>query len=79
VIVALGATAGQSLFGKQFRVTKQRGEWIESELAEYATGTIHPSAILRQRDDESRHAELARFVEDLRKVGALLEKTRGER
>jgi DNA polymerase len=72
VLVALGATAGQSLFGKQFRVTKQRGEWVETDLAEYATGTIHPSAILRQRDDESRHAEMAKFVTDLKKVAAVL-------
>jgi DNA polymerase len=72
VLVALGATAAQSLLGKQFRVTKQRGEWVESELAEYVTATIHPSAILRQRDDESRHAEMARFVADLKKVAAVL-------
>jgi len=72
VLVALGATAGQSLFGKQFRVTKQRGEWVETDLAEYATGTIHPSAILRQRDDESRHAEMAKFVADLKKIAAVL-------
>src|SRR5690349_5052062 len=51
IVVALGATAGQSLFGKQFRVTKQRGEWIDFDGAELATGTIHPSAILRQRDE----------------------------
>jgi uracil-DNA glycosylase family protein len=72
VLVCLGATAAQSLLGKQFRVTKQRGEWIESDWAEYVTATIHPSAILRQRDDESRHAELARFVDDLSKVAAVL-------
>jgi uracil-DNA glycosylase len=53
-------------------VTKQRGEWIETELAEYATGTIHPSAILRQRDDESRHAEMAKLVADLKKIAAVL-------
>jgi uracil-DNA glycosylase len=72
VLVCLGATAAQSLLGKQFRVTKQRGEWIESELAELVTATIHPSAILRQRDADARHAEMARFVDDLRKVAAVL-------
>jgi uracil-DNA glycosylase len=72
VLVALGATAAQSLLGKQFRVTKQRGEWVESDLAEYVTATIHPSAILRQRDDESRRTELARFVDDLKKVATIL-------
>jgi DNA polymerase len=72
VLVCLGATAAQSLLGKQFRVTKQRGAWIESDLAELVTATIHPSAILRRRDAESRRAEHARFVDDLRKVAAVL-------
>ena len=68
VLVCLGATAAQSLLGKQFRVTKERGRWLESDLAEYVTATIHPSAILRQQDTESRHRELAAFVADLRLV-----------
>src|SRR6184192_3654620 len=68
VLVCLGATAAQSLLGKQFRVTKSRGEWVESDLAEHVTATIHPSAILRQRDDESRQAEYAAFVDDLKIV-----------
>jgi DNA polymerase len=72
VLVCLGATAAQSLLGKQFRVTKQRGEWIESDWAEHVTATIHPSAILRQRDDESRRTEMERFVADLKKVAAVL-------
>jgi DNA polymerase len=72
VLVCLGAVAGQSLLGKQFRVTKQRGEWIDSELAELVTATIHPSAILRQRDGDARREEFARFVDDLRKVAAVL-------
>jgi DNA polymerase len=69
VLVALGATAAQSLLGKQFRVTKQRGELVDSPLAEYVTATIHPSAILRAED---RDAEYAGFVDDLEKVAALL-------
>jgi DNA polymerase len=72
VVVCLGATAGQALLGKQFRVTKERGRWLESDLAEYVTATIHPSAILRQRDDESRHLEMDGFVEDLRLVATVL-------
>ena len=72
VLVCLGATAAQALLGKQFRVTKQRGEWIDSDLAEHVTATIHPSSILRQRDDESRHAEFAAFVKDLRLVATVL-------
>jgi uracil-DNA glycosylase family protein len=72
VLVALGATAAQSLLGRDFRVTQHRGEVLDSPLAEHVTATIHPSAILRQRDDESRQAELAAFVNDLRVVAALL-------
>ena len=69
VLVALGATAGQALFGRQFRVTKQRGELIDSPLAEYVLATIHPSAILRAED---RDREYAGFVADLGKVAELL-------
>ena len=72
VLVCLGATAARSLLGKQFRVTKERGRWLESELAEYVTATIHPSSILRQRDDELRRREMDGFVEDLRLVAAVL-------
>jgi uracil-DNA glycosylase len=69
VLVLLGATAAQALLGRQFRVTKQRGELVESQLAEYVTATIHPSAILRAED---RDAEYAGFVADLQKVARLL-------
>ncbi len=72
VLVCLGATAAQALLGRQFRVTKQRGMWIESDLAEHVTATIHPSAILRQRTDEDRHRELAAFIADLRLVAGVL-------
>jgi DNA polymerase len=73
VIVCLGATAAQSLLGKDFRVTQARGELVESPLAEFVTATIHPSAILRRQDEESRRAEREAFVEDLRRVAALLQ------
>ena len=72
VLVCLGATASQSLLGKQFRVTKERGRWLESNLAEYVTATIHPSAVLRQRDSDSRHRELAGLVADLKLVASVL-------
>jgi uracil-DNA glycosylase family protein len=72
VVVCLGATAAQALLGRQFRVTKQRGTWVESDLAPHVTATIHPSAILRQRTDEERHAEMARFVADLTLVASVL-------
>jgi len=72
VLVCLGATAAQSLLGKQFRVTKERGRWLESDLAEYVTATIHPSAVLRQRDSDSRHRELAALAADLKLVASVL-------
>ncbi len=74
VVVCLGATAAQALLGKQFRVTKQRGTWVESDLAPHVTATIHPSSILRQRTDDERHKEMAGFVADLRLVATVLEK-----
>jgi uracil-DNA glycosylase len=72
VIVALGATAAQALLGPSFRVTKQRGQFIESTLAPYIMATIHPSAILRAPDDETRHLEHRRFVDDLKKLARIL-------
>ena len=72
VLVCLGATAAQALLGKQFRVTKQRGELVESPLAPTVLATIHPSAILRQRDEASRREEMAAFVDDLGVVAKLL-------
>ena len=73
VIVCLGATAAQSLLGRSFRVTRQRGEAIGAEPpAEWIVATIHPSSILRQRDEDARHAEREAFVADLRVVAGLL-------
>jgi uracil-DNA glycosylase len=72
VIVALGATAAQSLIGPQFRVTKQRGEFIESPLAPYVMATVHPSSILRAPDDETRQLEYRRFVDDLKKLARVI-------
>ena len=62
-LVLMGATAAQSLLGKDFRVTKSRGQAIESDLAELVTATIHPSAVLRADDREEMFAGL---VDDLR-------------
>ena len=73
VLVCLGATAAQALLGKTFKVSQQRGIFVDSSLAPRVTATIHPSAILRARDDDSRHAEMGRFVADLRRVAAELQ------
>jgi DNA polymerase len=72
VLVCLGATAAQALLGKQFRVTKERGTWVESDLAEHVTATVHPSSILRQRTDDDRHREMDAFVDDLRIVSRVI-------
>jgi uracil-DNA glycosylase family protein len=69
VLVCLGSTAAQALLGRQFRVTKQRGEPVDSPLAEHVLATVHPSSILRADD---RDAEFAAFVDDLRVVADLL-------
>ena len=61
-----------TVLGKSFRVTQHRGELLESDIAEHVTATVHPSSILRQQDEGSRHAELAAFVDDLRVVARLL-------
>jgi uracil-DNA glycosylase family protein len=72
VLVCLGATAAQALLGRDFRVTQRRGELVETDLAPVATATVHPSSILRAPDEESRRAEYAAFVEDLRLVARQL-------
>jgi len=72
VIVALGATAAQALLGPQFRVTKQRGEFIPYTLAPYVMATVHPSSILRAPDDETRQLELRRFIDDLKKLAKVI-------
>jgi DNA polymerase len=72
VIVALGATAAQALLGKDFRVTRRRGEFIKSPLAPTVMATVHPSSILRMPDDQSRRSERERFVADLKEVALLL-------
>jgi uracil-DNA glycosylase len=66
-LVLLGATAAQSLLGRSFRVTKERGRLLDSDLAELVTATIHPSAVLRSDD---REAMFAGLVDDLRLVAA---------
>ena len=66
LLVCLGSTAAQAIFGSAFRVTKQRGTVLESEFAPKVVATVHPSSLLRQPDEESRAREYALFVADLR-------------
>ena len=68
VLVCLGSVAAQALLGREFRVTRERGRFVESTLAERVTATVHPSSILRAGDDEARALAMEQFVEDLRVV-----------
>jgi uracil-DNA glycosylase family protein len=71
-LILLGAVAAKALLGNAFKVTQHRGELLNSELAPIVSATIHPSAILRSRDDAARAAEREAFAEDLRVVAQAL-------
>jgi DNA polymerase len=66
LVVAMGATAAQTIFGPAFRVTRDRGKVLSSKLAPKVVATVHPSSLLRQPDEESREREYGNFVADLR-------------
>lgn len=72
VIVCLGATAAQALLGREFRVTQRRGQVLPVAGGLSVVATVHPSSILRAPDDEARHREFRRFVEDLQVVATIL-------
>jgi uracil-DNA glycosylase len=74
VLVLLGATAAQSVWGPQFRIMKERGVVKRGELANAILATIHPSAVLRAPDDEARHQLFQTLVDDLRLVARILNK-----
>jgi uracil-DNA glycosylase len=71
-LVLLGAVAAKALLGSSFKVTQRRGELLDSDLAPIVSATIHPSAILRERDDASRAREREAFARDLRAVAEAL-------
>jgi uracil-DNA glycosylase len=72
VLVLLGATAAQALLGRGFRVTRERGVPVDSELAPNVLATVHPSSILRAPDETARREAYAAFVADLEVVAKLL-------
>jgi len=76
VLVCLGATAAQAIFGSAFSVTRQHGQLVDSPLAPFAMATMHPSSILRAPDSQSRHEQMRVLVNDLRKVLFLSKKNR---
>jgi DNA polymerase len=71
-LVLLGATAAKAVLGSSFRLTKHRGELLDSDLAPIVTATVHPSAILRAPDEEARIAQRESFADDLRVVARAL-------
>jgi DNA polymerase len=75
IVVCLGASAAQALLGKEFRVSRERGKAIKSTLAALIVATVHPSSILRAREDASREEQLKQFVNDLKAVKRLLKST----
>ena len=68
VLVCLGATAAQAVLGRDFRVTRQHGEVLETDYAPWTMGTFHPSALLRVPQEEARQERIKVFTEDLAKV-----------
>ena len=72
IIVCLGATAAKALIGSSFKVSVDRGRFVESPLAPLVTATVHPSSILREPDSSARREAMRAFVNDLKKVKAKL-------
>jgi DNA polymerase len=75
VFVCLGSVAAQALLGRDFRVTKQRGRWLDSDLAPNVMATVHPSSIIRERDDAARAEARREFQADLTMVAEALNGT----
>ena len=72
-IICLGSTAAQAVIGPKFKVSTQRATFVKSDLAPLVTATVHPSSILRAPSDEARHAEMARFIADLKTIRKVLD------
>lgn len=68
ILVCLGATAAQALLGRDFRVSQQRGQFIERPGLPLMMATVHPSSILRAVDEESRQLEMRAFIRDLKRL-----------
>ncbi len=75
LVVAMGATAAQSVFGKIMPVNKNRGRVIELDDGTRALLTVHPSYLLRLPDADSKALEYQRFVDDLKIAADILRKS----
>jgi DNA polymerase len=74
IVVLLGATAAQAMLGSSFRVTKSRGQLLETELAKWTFATVHPASVLRAPDDEMRRIAKEEFIADFDVVGEYFKK-----
>jgi uracil-DNA glycosylase len=74
VIVALGATAARAVISKDFKVSLERGQFVESPLAPYVFATFHPSALLRLKDEAEKEAAFEQLVHDLKLINKALNK-----
>ena len=74
VIVALGSTAAKALIGRAFKVSVQRGRFVESPLAPHVFATFHPSALLRLREEAEKEAAFSQLVKDLKLINKALER-----
>jgi uracil-DNA glycosylase len=70
IVVCLGATAAKAVFGAQFRLTEQRGNFLETRFARKTIATYHPSAVLRADSPAARDELYRILVEDLKTVAA---------
>jgi uracil-DNA glycosylase family 4 len=75
LVVAMGATAAQSVFGKITPINKNRGRLIDLDDGIKALVTVHPSYLLRLPDADARAREYQRFVDDLKIAAELLRKS----
>jgi DNA polymerase len=75
LVVAMGATAAQSVFGKITPINKNRGRLIDLDDGIKALVTVHPSYLLRLPDADAKALEYRRFVNDLRIAADLLRKS----
>jgi uracil-DNA glycosylase family protein len=74
IVVLMGATAAQALLGSSFRVTKERGHVLETELAKWTFATVHPASVLRAPDEEARRVAKEEFIADFELVGDYFKK-----
>jgi len=69
IVVLMGATAAQTLLGRDFRITRARGQVLTTDLATYTFATVHPASVLRAPDELTRHTAKQAFFADIALVG----------